>query len=141
MYSARGGNWLSGAHRFIAIVNTPQCLKFFLLETLDADGQSIDPQLAVRHELLLFEGAGVGFQRDLDIAGKRDARFHTFEQAAQRGGAEQARRAAAKEDRTQLTAIHCVQILVQIGEQGVDVFVFGQYAGRPGGYRHVGSHL
>jgi hypothetical protein len=38
-----------------------------LLEALDADRQAIDPQLAVGDELLLLEGAGVGFQGDLDV--------------------------------------------------------------------------
>ena len=61
-------------------------------------------QLAVGHELFLLERTGVGFQGDFDIAGKRDTRFNTLEQAPRGLRAEQAGCAAAEKYRAQLTA-------------------------------------
>jgi hypothetical protein len=115
------------ANGFIAVVDAAQGFELGLLEALNANGQAIDPQLAVRHELLLFEGAGIGFQGDFDVVGKRDARLHPFEQAPQRGGAEQARGAAAKEDRAQFAAMNGVQVLFQIRQQGVHIRFFRQH--------------
>ncbi|CRM80693.1 hypothetical protein [Pseudomonas sp. 22 E 5] len=120
----------SGAHSLIAIMDAAQRLKLLLLEALDANGQAIDPQLAVRHELLLFEGAGVGFQGDFDIACKRNTGLHALEQAAQCGGAEQARRTATEEDRTQFAAVNRVQVLIKVGQQCVHILFFRQHFAR-----------
>ncbi|MDT4869794.1 hypothetical protein FQZ97_1048420 [compost metagenome] len=105
-----------GTYRFIAIVNPPQCLEFLFLKALDADRQAIDAQCAVGDELLLLERPRIGLQGDFDVAGKRDALLDALEQSAQGFGAEQARRAATKEDRSQFTAVNGVQILIEIGE-------------------------
>ncbi len=112
-------------------MDAPQGLELFFLETLDADRQPIDPQLPVGDEFFLFEGPGIGFQGDFDIAGERDARLDALEQASQRLGAEQARRTATEEDRAQFTAMGGVQVLVEVGQQRVDVLFFRQH--RAGG--------
>ncbi|MNT77082.1 hypothetical protein D3C72_2161580 [compost metagenome] len=105
-------------------MDAAQGLEFFLLETLDADRQAIDPQGAVGDEFLLLEGPRIGFQGDFDVAGERDALFHTCKQTAEGRGTEQARGATAEEDRTQLPAVHRVQVLVEVGQQGIDVLLF-----------------
>ncbi|MNI30002.1 hypothetical protein D3C73_838310 [compost metagenome] len=120
-----------GTYGFVAIVNPAQGLEFFLLEALDADRQAVDPQFPVRHELVLLERTRIGFQRDFDVAGKGDALFDAFEQATQGIGTEQARRATTKEDRAQFTAMDGVQVLVEIGQQRVDILLFRQH--RAGG--------
>jgi hypothetical protein len=56
------------------------------------------------------------------MSGKRDALLDAFEQAAQRFGAEQARRAATEEDRADFTAVDGVQVLIEVGQQRVDVW-------------------
>ncbi len=124
---------VGGANRFVAVVNAAQRLEFGFLKALNADRQPIDAQAAIGAELGLFEGAGVGFQGDLDVAGKADALFDALQQAPQRIGAEQARRTATKEDRLQLAAVDVRQVKVEVGEQGVDIFLFRQH--RAGGVR------
>ncbi|MNZ88507.1 hypothetical protein D3C78_1074020 [compost metagenome] len=116
-----------GTYRFIAVVDSSQGLEFLLLETLDTDRQAIDAQRPIGDELLLFEGARVGFQGNFDIAGERDALLHAFEQPAQCLGTEQARRAATEEDRAQFAAIDGMQVLVEVGQQGVDILFFRQH--------------
>jgi len=105
-------------------VDAAQGLELLFLETLDADGQAVDAQGAVGGEFFLLEGPGVGFQGDFDVGGKPDALFHALEQPTQGLGAEQARGAAAEEDRAQLATVHGVQVLVEVGQQGVDVLLF-----------------
>ena len=71
-----------------------------------------------------------------DIHGKVFGSFallDAFEQAPEGLRAEQARRTATEEDRTDFTAIHRVQVLIKIGQQRVDVFLFWQH--RAGGVR------
>ena len=57
--------------------------------------------------------------------------YSLFKQATEGFGRKQARRAAAKEDRTQLSVMYLRQISIEIGQQGVDVFFFRQVG--PGG--------
>src|SRR3546814_6602771 len=58
--------------------------------------------------------------------GEGYSRLDTFEQPAQSLGAEQAWGAAAEKDRAQFPAIHRLQVLVEIGQQSVDVLLFRQ---------------
>ncbi|MNT12013.1 hypothetical protein D3C72_1469210 [compost metagenome] len=116
-----------GAYGFVTVVNPSQGLELFLLKALNTDRQAIDPQFPVRHELVLLECPRIGFQRDFDVAGKRNALFDAFEQTTQRISAEQAWRAATKENRAQLTTINGVQVLIEIGQQCVDVLFFRQH--------------
>ena len=118
---------VGGAYRFIAVVDPAQRLELFFLKALDADRQAVDAQSAVGDELLLLEGSGVGFEGDFDVAGKRNALLHTFEQAAQGLGAEQARCTATEEDRAQFAAVNGVQVLIEVGQQGVHILLFRQH--------------
>ncbi|MNF68715.1 hypothetical protein D3C84_505800 [compost metagenome] len=126
-----GARHVGGADGLVTVVDAPQGLELFRLEALHADRQAVDAQRPVVAELGLLEGAGVGFQGDFDIAGEGYAPFHAFEQTAQGLGREQAGGAAAEEDRAQRPAMHSGQVLVEVGEQGVDVLLFRQR--RPGG--------
>ncbi|MCY1411947.1 hypothetical protein D9M71_273430 [compost metagenome] len=120
---------VGGANGLVTVVDAAQGFELGLLEALDADRQAIDAQLPVGFELLLLERSGVGFQGDLDVPGKRDALLHTHQQAAKGAGAEQARGAAAEEDRADRAAINGAQFLVQVGQQGIDVRFFRQLGG------------
>ncbi|MNO85271.1 hypothetical protein D3C76_766420 [compost metagenome] len=101
------------------------------LEALHADGQAVDAEPAVVGELGLLEGAGVGFQGDLDVRLEADFPLQAFQNATQRGRGEQAGGAAAEEDRGQPAPMHMRQVCMQVGDQRGDVFVLRQL--RPGG--------
>ncbi len=120
-------------HGFVTVVDAAEGLKLFLLKALDTDRQPIDPQLAIGDKLLLLEGARIRLKGDFDVGGERDALFDALQQTPEGFGAEQARRPATEENRSQLTAIHRMQILIEIGQQRVDVFLLRQH--RAGGVR------
>ncbi|MNZ48643.1 hypothetical protein D3C78_663910 [compost metagenome] len=117
---------VGGADRFLAVVDAPQGLELGRLEALHADGQAIDAELAVGGELGLFEGAGVGFEGDLDVAGEGHPLLDAVQQPADGIGAEQAGGAAAEEDGGQLAAVDVAQVLLQVIEQGIYVGFFRQ---------------
>ena len=74
-----GARPVGGADGFLAPVDTPQGLELGVLETLDADRQPIDAQAAIGDELGLLEGAGVGFQGDLDVRREAQAPGHAVQ--------------------------------------------------------------
>ena len=76
---AGGARHIGGADRLVAVVDTPHGLELGFLEALHADRQAVDAQAAVVAELRLLEGARVGFQGDLDIAGERHALLHALQ--------------------------------------------------------------
>ncbi|MND87682.1 hypothetical protein D3C80_796890 [compost metagenome] len=117
---------VGGADRFLAVVDAPQGLELGRLEALHADGQAIDAELAVGGELGLLEGAGVGFEGDLDVAGEGHPLLDAVQQPADGIGAEQAGGAAAEEDGGQLAAVDVAQVLLQVIEQGIYVGFFRQ---------------
>ena len=84
------------------------------------------PAARIARELSRFERAGIRFERDLGVDRERHARAHRAEQALDGRRREQARRAAAEEDRVDAAAPHQRQRLVEVGDQRVDVRGFGQ---------------
>ncbi len=70
---------VGGAHCLGAVVDAPQGLQLVGLEALHADGQAIDAEAPVVGELDLFEGAGIGFQGDLDAVGEADPALDAFQ--------------------------------------------------------------
>src|SRR5690606_19193396 len=90
----------------------------------------IDAEAAVVAEFGLFESARVGFQGDLDVVGKADTLLQPFENPAQCLGGKQAGCAATEENRAEPAALNLIEILVEIGQQRRDVFIFRQL--RPG---------
>ena len=70
---------VGGAHCLGAVVDAPQSLQLVGLEALHADGQAIDAEAPVVGELDLFEGAGIGFQGDLDAVGEADPALDAFQ--------------------------------------------------------------
>ncbi len=111
-------------------MDAAQGLQLGWLEALHADGQAIDAEAAVVAEFGLFESARVGFQSDLDVVGKADTPLQPFENPAQCLGGKQAGRAATEENRAEPAALDLIEILVEIGQQRRDVFIFRQL--RPG---------
>src|SRR5690606_35807909 len=103
---------------------------FLRLEALYADGQPVDAEAAVVTELGLLEGARIGLQGDFDVLGKAKAPLQPFENPAQCLGGKQAGRAATEENRAEPAALNLIEILVEIGQQRRDVFIFRQL--RPG---------
>ncbi|MNH21719.1 hypothetical protein D3C79_815410 [compost metagenome] len=100
------------ANGFVAIVDAPKRLQFGRLEALHANRQAIDARLPVRLELLLLERPWVGFQRDFNVRREGDALLHAAQQPAKGIGAEQARGAAAEEDRRNWPSLNRRQLLV-----------------------------
>ena len=64
----REGN---GAHRFGTAVDAPQRPQLRIGKALHADGEAVHACCAVSGEFFLLEGAGIGFQGDFAIGGKR----------------------------------------------------------------------
>ncbi len=56
-----------GADGLATTVNATDFAEHVVVETLYADGQAIDPGRAELAEAPLFDGAGIGFQRDFHI--------------------------------------------------------------------------
>ncbi|MCY1439663.1 hypothetical protein D9M71_559080 [compost metagenome] len=63
---------VGGPNRFVAIMDAPQCLQLGWLEALHADRKTVDTGLPVGLELVLLEGARVGFEGDLDVWRERN---------------------------------------------------------------------
>lgn len=126
---AGGTRHVGGADGLVAIVDAPQRLELVGLEALHADRQAIDAELAIVAKLGLLEGTRIGFQSDLDVIGEADPSLQPGEDALQRRRAEQAWRAAAEEDRCQPAPLHLFDILIQVGQQCVDI----------GGFRQLGA--
>jgi hypothetical protein len=120
---ARRARGFGGAQRRVAPVDAPERLQFFILEALNADGQAIDPGFPETPEVFLVHRAGIGLEGDLDILVERQARANPGQQTVNGLGREQARRAAADENRMHDPPPHARQVLLQVAQQRVDVFL------------------
>ncbi len=126
VFEACGTGHVRCADGFVAVVDAPECLELGGLETLHADGQSIDAELAVIAELGLLEGPGVGFQSDLDAVGEPDQMLQALDDGGQCPGGEQAWRAATEEDRAQPAALDVLEVGPQIRQQRGHIGLFRQ---------------
>ncbi len=120
---------VDGAEGFAVVMDAAQRLQMLGVETLDANRQAVDARQPVVAKLGLLEGAGVGFEGDFDVIGERHALVQRLQKTVEGGGRKQARRTATEEDRRQRPggqAIECLQVLLQILDQRINVRCFGQ---------------
>ena len=80
-----------------AVVDAAQALQAAVVEALDAEAEAVHAGRAVHLEAAVLGGAGIGFQRDLAARREAQARAGALQEAVDRFGREQARRAAAEE--------------------------------------------
>jgi hypothetical protein len=90
--------------RFVAIVDAAERLQVRRVEALDAERQAIDAGGAEGGELVGFDRAGVGFERDFGLGQERQAGADRRQQLVERFAGKQARRAAAEEDADDLAS-------------------------------------
>ena len=74
------------------------------IEALDAERKTVDARRPEAFEFRALERARIGFQRDLGLGDERHTRADPRKQPVDRRRREQARRAAADEDRDDRTA-------------------------------------
>jgi hypothetical protein len=111
-------------------VNASERFQFFIVETLDADGEAVDARRAVSLEAFEFNSAGISLEGDLDFLIERQARAYAGQQAVDSLGREQARRATTDKNGVNDPAPHPRQVLLEIAQQCVDVFLFRNLGAR-----------
>ena len=72
------------------IVNASEALQVLGIEALHTDGKAVDASVPETFKAGQFKGAGVGFQSDLDIVGKRYSGSNTLQDLSDGLCAEQA---------------------------------------------------
>ena len=117
---------LGGAPRFVTVVDTAERMQEAVIETLDAERQTVHARGEEAGEFRALEGSRIGLERDFRVGRERDARTHGRQQPIDRLRREEARRAAADEHRADLAAPDRRQRTFEIGDQCVDVGVLGQ---------------
>jgi len=125
-----------GADGFLAAVDASQRLQVPVVEALRADGQAVDTGLAEASELAAFRRAGIGFEGDFRLRGQGQPRGDAFQQGGDGFGAEQAGCAAADEHGLHGAPRGLWQILVEVGQQRLDIGLLGQ-----GAFRRVGVEI
>ena len=98
------------------------------IEALHAQRQAVDAGGPEPGEPCLLERSGIRLERDLRVGYERNACAHRGENAVDRLGREQARRAAAEEDRQDPPSPDRRQCEFEIGDERVDVLRFGNRA-------------
>ena len=117
-----------GAPRLVGAVDAPDRGELRVVEALHAEREPVHARLAVAAEALALERARVRLHRDLGVGIHHEARAHRGEQAVDRRGREEARRAAADEDRVQPPPPHRGQARLEVGDERIDVLRFGKLA-------------
>ncbi len=115
-----------GAYRLATTVNATDFAEHAVIETLYADGQAIDPGRAELAETTLFNGAGIGLQRDFHIRLAAQTRADAGEQTVNGFRRKQARRAATDENAADDAPPHRRQFQVEISQERIDVLTFGE---------------
>ena len=90
---------LRGTFCLVRTVNAAECFQVVVVETLDAERQPIDAGGAKAGELFGFDGAGIGFQRDLGLRRQHGKCAEGGDQFVDGSGREQAGRAATEKNR------------------------------------------
>ena len=104
------------AARLFGAVHASDRRERAIAEALHADRKPVHAGGAIAAKPLHLEGARVRLHRDLRRRIDRDARADAGEQAVDRLGCEEARRAAAHEDRVEAPAPHRRQARLEIGQ-------------------------
>src|SRR5690606_27370830 len=99
-----------------------------VVKALDAEAEAIDPGRQVVGKAAVLGCARVGFQGDLEAGHEAQAGGGTLQEAVDGGGREQAGGAAAEEHGVDGAVPGQGQVVVEVGEQGVDVGVEGEFA-------------
>jgi hypothetical protein len=103
------------------VVHAADGAQAVVVKALHADRQARHAGSAEGAEALALEGAGVGFERDLDARHQRQQRTHIGQQPLDAVGREQAGRAAADEHAGHRPAPHQRQRGFEIGAQCIQV--------------------
>ncbi len=121
---------LHRAVRLAFVVDAAERGKMLRVEALDPDRETVHARRPEVAELVGLERAGVRLERDLGVGLERQARADRGEQAVDRACGEQARRAAAEEDRMHAPPPHARERRLEVGDQSVDVVVLGERVAR-----------
>ena len=107
----------------IAVVDAAQPLQTAVVETLDAERQPVHAGPAVILETSVLGRAGIGFQGDLAAGREAQPGAGGLQKTVHRRRRKQTGRTAAEEYRLHGTAPDQRQIVIEIGDQRIDVGV------------------
>src|SRR5207342_1370993 len=107
--------------RLVAVVDAAKALQAAIVEALDAEAQAVDAGSAVELEAAVFGGAGIGLQGDLAAGRETQAAAGALQEALDVFRRKQAGRAAAEEHRLHRATPHQRQVMVEVGQQRIDV--------------------
>ena len=127
---ARAVGEVDGGPRRSGIVDAAEPHQRRVVEALHTNRQPVDAGGAKTGEASGVGRAGVRFKRDFGIGGDGEARVNARQRSGDGVRAEQARRAAPKENRLHLTTGPLRCFLVDVPQQLRDVLVFRQVAGQ-----------
>src|SRR5690606_3355997 len=113
-----------------AVVDAAQPLQAAVVETLDAEADPVHPGGAVVLEAAVFGGAGVGLERHLQAGREPQPGAGALQEAVDLRRWKQAWRAAAEEHAVHGAAPGQRQVVVEVGQQRVDVAVERQRPAR-----------
>ena len=111
--------------RLGAVVDPPQPLQAAVIEALDAEAEPVDAGGQVVGEAAMLGGAGVGFQGDFQARHEAQAGGRALQEAVDGSWREQAGSAASEEHGVHGAAPGQRQVVVKVGQQGVNVGVEG----------------
>ncbi|VXA89346.1 hypothetical protein AERO8C_90050 [Aeromonas veronii] len=108
--------------RLFRAVNAAEAAQLLLLEALHPDGDTVDAGALETGELVRLHRTRVRLHGDLAICGERNAGPNPVQQGLHRLHRQQAGGAAADKDRGERPPLCPLQILIQILQQGGDIF-------------------
>ena len=112
------GGDLSGA------VDASQRLERRWIEGLRAERYAVDAGPGIAREPAVLDRAGVRLHCYFDVRGEGQARLESLDQRGDRLDTEQRRRPAAEEDTADSASCCKIEVTVEIGQQGRDIFLF-----------------
>src|SRR5207342_426212 len=107
--------------RLVAVVDAAKALQAAIVEALDAEAQAVDAGSAVELEAAVLGSAGIGLQGDLAAGRETQAAAGALQEALDVFRRKQAGRAATEEHRLHGAAPHKRQVMVEVGQQRIDV--------------------
>ena len=111
-------------HRSMNILSAMDASKRFqllLVEGLHAERHASHAGFAIPREATMLDGSRVRLERHFQLVTDDESRSHRFQEQTDLLGTEQARRAAAEENRDERSIAHLRQIVVEILDQRLDV--------------------
>src|SRR3990167_8016889 len=121
---------VDGTPGFIGSVDAPQRAQMRIVETLDAERQTVYTGLAISREASRFHRAGIGLQRDLRTEVERQQHAYLAQNLRNTLAAQQAGRAAAEEHRINLAPPDLRQGQFQVVNQRGYIFLLRKRAAR-----------